>query len=442
MVNTVEKNIVAEWDLETGKNVIWRASLGSQSYGNPIIHEGKVFVGTNNGAEYDKDVTGDKGNIVVFDEATGEFLWQVIHDKLPSGRVNDWPEQGICSTLTAEGDRIWYISNECTIVCADTEGFTDGENDGPYTDEKYSGPQHADFIWVYDMMDELGVFPHNLATSSPLVVGDRIFVITSNGVDEGHLTIPSPRSPSFIALDKNTGELLWESALPGRDILHGQWSSATYGDVNGQGQVYMAGGDGWLYALNPADGELIWKFDLNPKDSIWELGGRGTRNNIISTPVFVENVVYLAVGQDPEHGIGDGHFYAIDATKTGDVTETAVIWHYGELTRTPSSAAVIDDRVYIAELNGFLYCLDRATGEKLWDHDTLAAIWGSPTVIDGKVYLGDEDGDVVILEDSRVKKLLGEFTVENSAYTTPVAANGRLYIANRSEVFALGTEGE
>ena len=130
----------------------------------------------------------------------------------------------------------------------------------------------------------------------------------------------------------------------------------------------MPGGDGWVYSLDPETGAPIWKFDLNPKDSVWRLGGRGTRNNIISTPVIDGDRVYLAVGQDPEHGEGVGHLYCIDATKTGDVTATGAIWHLGgdEFRRTMSTAAVRDGLVYIADLSGFVYCLEAESGEKLW----------------------------------------------------------------------------
>ena len=59
----------------------------------------------------------------------------------------------------------------------------------------------------------------------------------------------------------------------------------------------MPGGDGWLYSfsLEGKDGEaeLLWKFDCNPKDSKWILGGRGTRNNLIGTPVTYDSKVYI-----------------------------------------------------------------------------------------------------------------------------------------------------
>ena len=257
-----------------------------------------------------------------------------------------------------------------------------------------------------------------------------LFVITSNGVDEGHVAIPSPFAPSFIAINKKTGELVWESDLPGENILHGQWANPTYGEVNGKGQVYMPGGDGWVYALDAETGKLVWKFDCNPKESVWELGGRGTRNAIIATPVFYDNKVFVAVGQDPEHGEGIGHLWAINATGTGDVTEMGAVWHIGdqEFHRTISTVAIYDGMLYAADLSGFVYGLDLETGEQQWKYDTFAAIWGSPLVVDDKVLIGDEDGDVAVLKAGKQLELLFEVNMGSAVYTTPVFDDGVLYI--------------
>ncbi len=438
MINTVEKNLPHQWDLKTKKNIKWVRELGSQSYGNPVVYKGKVFVGTNNEGLRDPNIKGDKGNIMAFRESDGKFLWQAVHDKLTAGRVNDWPLQGICSTPFIEGDRLYYVNNRCEVVCADTEGFLDGENDGPIKDEKYNGKEHADLIWSYDMMEELGVFPHNLATSSPLIVDDLIILVTGNGVDEGHLNLPSPRAPDFIALNKKTGELVWEFADTER-VLHGQWSSPAYAKIAGKEQAIFPGGDGWVYSLDLQTGKLIWKFDCNPKDSVWELGGYGTRNNLISTPVIYDDKVFIGVGQDPEHGTGIGHFYAIDATKTGDITESGKVWHIGnkDFGRTMSTAAIKDGLLYICDLDGFLNCLDVKTGKLHWKHDLFAAVWGSPMVVDGKIYIGDEDGDLAILKHGKEKKLLNEINLGEAVYTTPTPANGVLYIASRSKLYAI-----
>lgn len=434
-----ETGIPAEWDIKSGKNIKWIAPLGSQTYGNPTISSGKIFIGTNNGGEFRPHSKGDRGVVLCLDERTGKMLWQATHDKLPTGRVNDWPEQGICSSAAIDGNRVYYVSNRCELVCADVEGFLDGENDGPYKEEKFTESQDADFIWILDMIEELGVFPHNLATSSPVIAGDLIYLHTSNGVDEGHLNLPSPDAPSFIAVNKHTGKVVWERKDPARNILHGQWSSPTYAEINGRGQAIFGGGDGWCYSFDGKTGDLIWKYDLNPKDAVYILGGRGTKNEVIATPVVHNNRVYLAVGQDPEHGEGIGQLHAIDATKTGDITESGKIWHHGgkDFFRTMSTCAVADGLVYAADLSGYLYCFDEKTGERYWKHDMMSAIWGSPYVVDGKVFLGDEEGKVVVLQHGKELKKLAENDMGSAVYTTPVAANGVLYVANKRALYAI-----
>jgi len=434
-----EKGIPGEWDVASKKNIKWIAPLGSQTYGNPVISRGKIFIGTNNNGHLRKGITGDKGLIVCLEEKTGKFLWQATHDKLPTGRVNDWPEQGICSSPWVDGNRIYYVSNRCELVCADVEGFLDGENDGPIKDEKYQEKQDADFIWILNMFDDLEAFPHNLATCSPVGFGDIVFVATSNGVDEGHLNIPVPDAPDFIAVNKNTGKIIWEAFEPGNKVLHGSWCSPAYGVIGGTPQVIFAGGDGLCYSYEPKTGKLLWKFDLNPPDSKWILGGRGTRNNIIATPVIYDNKVFLCVGQDPEHGEGVGHLFAIDGTKRGDITKTGRVWHVGgdDFYRSMSTVAIADGLLYAADLSGFLYCLDVKTGSRHWRFDSFSAIWGSPFVVDGKVMMGTEDGEVHVFEHGPKLKKLGTYDLVNSVYTTPVVSNGTLYITNRRALFAI-----
>jgi outer membrane protein assembly factor BamB len=79
--------------------------------------------------------------------------------------------------------------------------------------------------------------------------------------------------------------------------------------------------------------------------------------------VIYGNHVYLANGQDPEHGEGVGHMYAIDATKRGDITTTGRLWHYDKIRRSVSTAAIADGLLYISDFSGFLHCLDLNTGQ-------------------------------------------------------------------------------
>ena len=432
MVSTA-KGLPTSWDVKTKKGVKWVSALGSQTYGNPVVAGGIVFVGTNNEGLRDPKQAGDRGVVMAFRESDGEFLWQNTHEKLAAGRVNDWPYQGVASSPLVEGDRVYYVSNRAELVCLDTQGFRDKENDGPVTDEKLTADTDADVVWKFDMMAEVGSSPHNLANSSPVTWGDLIFVSTSNGQDESHVNIPSPRAPAIVAVNKKTGKLVWEDNSVFDKILHGQWSSPTIGVIEGVVQVIHGQGDGWVRGYEAATGKKLWEFDTNPKDSVWPK----TRNEIISTPVVYEGLVYLANGQDPEHGEGVGHLYCIDPTKRGDITDSGRVWHYDKIRRSVSTAAIQDGVMYLSDFSGFLRALDPKTGQELWVHDMLAAVWGSPMLADGKVYLGDEDGDVVVLQAGREKKVLAEMNMGSSVYSTPVPAGGVLYIANRNQLYAL-----
>jgi outer membrane protein assembly factor BamB len=429
------KGAPTDWDIKTKKNIRWVAELGSQSYGNPVVSGGIVFVGTNNEAMRDPKQGGDRGVLMAFRESDGQFLWQHTHTKMESGRANDWPFQGVASSPLVEGTRLYYVSNRGVVWCIDTNGFRDKKNEGPITDEKLTSDNDPDLIWSFDMIEEVGSYPHNLANSSPVLFGDLIYVSTSNGQDESHVHIPSPKAPSIIALNKNTGKLVWEDNSVGDKILHGQWSTPTVGRIGGVDQVVSAQGDGWVRGYEALTGKKLWEFDTNPKDSVWPR----TRNELIATPVIYEDRVYIANGQDPEHGEGVGHFYAIDATKRGDITKSGLVFHFDKIRRSISTAAIADGLIYLPDFSGFFHCLDAKTGQEYWVHDLTSAIWGSAMVIDGKVYIGNEDGDVVILQAGKEKKVLATIGMGSAVYGTVVPANNSLYVMNRNQLFAIGS---
>ncbi len=427
MINTVEKNIPDNWDVTTGKNIKWVAQLGSQSFGNPVVAGGHIFVGTNNMAERQPAIKGDKGIFVCFRESDGKFLWQNVHDKLAAGRVHDWPEQGICSSCCVDGDRAYYVSNRCQLVCTDVNAANDG---------RVAASGSGKIIWHLDMMDKLGVFPHNMSASSPNIDGNLVFLVTGNGVDEAHIVVPSPNAPSFIAVDKITGEVKWSKVGPGKGILHGQWSSPAIGVVGGVKQVVFPGGDGRLYAYEPETGKELWSFQCNPDGTIWKLG-LGTRNNLIASPVIYKDRVYIAMGQDPEHGEGPGHMYCVDATQRGDITKTGKIWSNDDVNRGLATVAIHDNILYHCDLAGSFRAIDPDTGKVLWQHEMGSAVWSSPYFVDGKVFQGDEDGHVVVFAAGKEKKILNTMDMGGSVYTTPVAANGVLYISTREKLYAI-----
>ena len=446
-------------DLSTTQNVKWVAKLGSQAYGNVTIGNGCVFVGTNNESPRDPKKKGDRGVVLCLDEKTGELKWQLVIPKLGAGKVSDWEYIGVCSSPAIDGDKVYVVTNRCEVVCLDIDGLTNG-NDGPYKQEaEYVKPKgmedpldeklDADILWMYDMRDELGVFPHNVTSSSALIVGDRVYVATSNGVDWSHTNIPSPLSPSWIALDKNTGELLGEDGSgASENALHAAWSSLTYGKVEGEEILVWGGTDGFCYGYPTEtkadeDGyELFipkWKVDCNEPHYRIDKSGKKVPyatppgpSELIGTPVLYDDKIYVAIGQDPEHGDGVGRLSCIDV-KSGKV-----LWKYTEAGRTISTVSVMDDLVYLAEYAGIIHCLDAQTGKVYWTYDSFSRIWGSTLVVAGKLLLGNEDGDLLILDHGKKEPEVKTVNMGAPVYSSPVVSNGTLYVATQTHLYAIG----
>lgn len=475
-----------EIDLATTKNVKWAVKLGSQSYGNPVVAGGKVFVGTNNESPRDKRHVGDRSILMAFDEKTGDFLWQLVVPKLKSGKVNDWENLGMLAAPLVVGNKLYVVTSRCEVLCLDTEGLKNG-NDGEFkTEAAYVvkdtpkegqpfelGPQDADILWRYDMMDELGVFPHNASNCSVILVDGLLYVCTSNGQDWTHVNIPSPNSPSFIALDPATGKLVAEdNAGVGPRIFHGQWTSPAAGKVNGKWQIFFGGGDGVAYALDakPQKGsgaaivpvlpgtdpglteeketdylKKVWWLDINPPEykakdgKPFKYPAAEGPSEINSTPVFYKNRVYVASGQDPEHGEGVGRLVCIDPSKPGDITKTGVLWEYKGIKRSISTCSIdpATGLLFIGDFSGFVHCLDAETGKLQWVYDMKAHMWGSTFVADGKVYVGDEDGDFLVLKADRTLKVISETNLGAPVYSTPIVANGTMYVGSQTHLFAI-----
>ena len=193
-----------EIDMATTEIVKWIAKLGSQSYGNPTVSNGRIYVGTNNDTPRDPRFKGDRCTVYCFEEDSGEYIWQLNIPKLGTGKVSDWEFLGICSSPTVEDDRVYLVTNRCEVMCLDVNGMANG-NDGfqdeglymawPATEPMDVSENDADIVWVTNMIDECGVFPHNITTSSVLLAGDHLWVSTSNGVDYGHVETPAPNAP-------------------------------------------------------------------------------------------------------------------------------------------------------------------------------------------------------------------------------------------------------
>jgi len=172
-------------------------------------------------------------------------------------------------------------------------------------------------------------------------------------------------------------------------------------------------------------------------------------SEIVATPVFWKNRVYVSIGRDMEHSGGPGRLVCLDATGTGDLTESGVIWSYKRILQSMATVSIdpTSGLLFLADFDGFIHCLNAETGEAYWAHDVKAHTQASTLVADGKVFVGDENGAFWVLAASRKKRVLNRkledgrpmdwLKVGTPIYSTPVVANGVLYVASTRHLYAI-----
>ncbi len=456
-------------DVFPADRLLWELELGSHQYTVPRVDGGQVFLGVND-MELDHPAVEPTGGGILMcrDAATGKLVWQLpiprnMEGNVPPSHFGHW-KCGICSQPVVDGNRVYLVGPRGDILCVDRKGQANG-NDGPFlddahymgvpTDSTYQLTEHdGDIVWRFDLIEQLGVVPHDVCGSSPTQWGDCVYFCTSNGQDHRHERIVNPKAPSLIALEKATGRLV---AVEDEGIsvrtFHGQWSSPVAAEFDGKPTIVFGGGDGILYGFEPASAEgtgqtaklkCLWRRDCCPADyrvrdgeplpySGWKKKLPDGPSEIIATPAVDQGRIYVAIGQSPVHGPGAGALSCVDGA-TGEM-----IWQNRQVSRTLSEAAVSDGLLYLPDYAGILHCIDAETGEIVWQHDLGGGVWSaSVTVADGRVYVGTERMVFWILKAGRQKEVLARGRTKSMAITTVVAEN-LLLLPTQRRIFAVQT---
>jgi outer membrane protein assembly factor BamB/HEAT repeat protein len=433
-------NPPVDWDTSTGRNIVWSVESGNDTFGRPVVVGDNVYLGTDNARRMNPDYEEDAGVLLALQAKDGKFLWQDLAPRVDRG-LREFLLPSTTSAPYVEGDRLYYVTAECQLRSLDTNGFRDGENNGPYRDEAFRDSASADIVWELDMCGRLGVFPHEATNSDVVAIGDLLMVSTSNGLNEGHTRVASPRAPSLIAVDKRSGEVIWRAIGAGARVLHGQWSSPVAVNVNGRPQVLLGGGDGWLRSYDAASGHEIWRFDGNPKDARWlPRPGVLSRSSIIASPVVADGRVFVAMGQSPGHGNGPSLIHAISPNGQGDVTTSRLLWTSRDVGRVVGTPIARDGLLYVGDLGGTIHCLDAATGAQVWKHETHDAIWGSLLLAGGRLYVGNVDGIVTVLRAGRQKQVLARIEMNAPIYSPPALVGDALYLATANRLYLIAAK--
>ncbi len=119
-----ERGLPESFDPQSGRNIQWSVELGTETHSSPVVARGRVYIGTNNGHPRDPAQRGDRGVLMCLEEASGRFLWQLTFPKRDEDIYFDWPHSGVCSPVTVEGDRVYFVNNRGVVLCLDVQPVT------------------------------------------------------------------------------------------------------------------------------------------------------------------------------------------------------------------------------------------------------------------------------------------------------------------------------
>ncbi len=406
-----ETNLADSWDLESKKNVKWVSEIGGRS--TPIVLNGRVYLNcrTADDVADPKQLINAQEQVVCWDAETGKVLWtdkfNVFQTDIPAPRVG-WASM----VGDTETGNVYMHSVSGIFRCYNPDGKV---------------------LWEYSLFEEYGkISGYGGRTQTPIIDEDRV-IVSYLTLNWGKTAVPPPKQ-TYYAFDKKTGKLLWTSA-PGGKPYDTNYSCPIVTVIDGKRMLIGGNSDGGIYAINARTGESIWGF-------------RMSKRGLNASAVTDGKLVFISHGEDNIDNAAFGRVQCIDATGTGDVTESHSVWRVDDIKAGYGSLLVKDDILYVITDSGKLLAFDAPTGKRLWEHTLGTVGKGSPVWADGKLYVMEVNGNIHILKPSRekcatlshVQLLATEAEGTDEIYGSPAIANGKIYFCTRDRLICISDE--
>lgn len=366
---SAETGLLKSWP-EDGPKQVWVYSDAGLGYSGVAVVNGVVYT---MGAR-DQDEM-----LIAINAADGTERWSV---KMSSRLDNKWGD-GPRGTPTVAGNHVYGLSGTGTLACVEIDS--------------------GRVVWQKTMDEFGGRKPGWGYCESVLVSGEQV------------LCTPGGNRGAVIALDRLTGDVVWQSS----EFTDGaQYASIIPIDFNGQQQFVQLSQKN-LVGLNPENGKLLWK-------SPWP-----GQTAVIPTPIYHDGHVFVTSG----YGVG------CKLVKLNDTEEPTEVYFNKTMKNHHGGVVLLDKHLYgYSDGVGWL-CQDFSTGELVWNERQKLGK-GCLTYAEGKLYLVDErDGTVVLIDASpdgwnehgrfRLSPQSEQRSPSGRVWTHPVVSNGRLYLRDQ-----------
>ena len=394
-----EKGLPDSWSPEgDGENLIWKsAELGTRS--TPIVMNGHLYTLV----RHNPATTKEAEKVVCVDAATGEKKWENIFNVY----LSDVPDTRV-GWSSVVGDPA--TGNVFALGVCGYFQCIDGKT--------------GKTLWSHSMSEEYGLLSTYGGRTNFPIIYDNLVIISGVVIGWGEMAQPAYR---LIAFDKRNGQSVWfQSTRPLPEDT--TYSAPAISVVNGQTQLVVGSGDGSVYGFQPRTGKQLWNYDVSL---------RGINTAI----TFIGNTILCGHSEENLDDTAMGALFAVDASKTGNITKTGELWRTKEQFIGKTGPLVIGDRVYSVDDGGIFFVNDLKTGALVGKTKIGTMGRGSPVYGDGKIYVVDGTGRWFIFapdEAKGVKKIHSLRLEQGDVNASPIISHGRIYLACETMMYCIG----
>ena len=360
-----ETGLLKQWPAE-GPPLLWKASGAGRGYSSFSIANGRL---------YTMGLRGDREYVIAFDLANGKEAWATAHGGAFRNDRGDGPR----GTPTVDGDRLYALGGNGDLSAIEAKT--------------------GKIIWSKNVLQEFGGSNIQWGISeSPLVFGNKVLVNAGG------------RNASIVALNKDTGAVIWKSQSD-----EAGYSSAIPLQVNGGTQVVFFTAQRAV-GLDVNDGKLLWEY-AKPSNNVAN----------VATPIARANRVFIS----SDYGTGGG---VVEIKADGKAEE---VYFTKDMRNHHSSSILVGDYLY-GFSSAVLTAMKFDTGEIAWRDRSVGK--GSLVYADGHLYAFSENGVVGLVEATpNGYRETGRFRIPQDSLPTwahPVVAGGRLYLRDQDTIYA------
>lgn len=395
-----------EWNEET--NIKWKSEIPGIGHATPIIWNDQMIllsaIQTDHLGKPEKTEEGENQNesseptrsdyihkfaVISVNRSNGEIEWQTtVREEVPFSSTHQFGSWASGSPVT-DGENIYASFGSHGLFCLNMEG---------------------DILWERDFgrMQKVMNFGEG---SSPVLYKDKLILLRDH---QGQSAIH--------VLDKNTGEIIWESL---RDEVS-SWSTPYIIEHKGVTQVITSATS------------KIRSYDLASGNVIWE--STGMTRNVIPSPVHADGIIYFM------SGFRGTALLAIDLSKAteGVADSLAIVWKYDLNTPYTPGPVLMDEKLYFLKANnGYLSCLDAKDGTVYYTNEKLEGIqniFTSPIGVKDRIYVLGTDGTTCVVKHGKEFKMMANNTLEDSFYASPVVIGDTLYLRGDKYLYCISEE--